>query len=242
MKALRPFLVAFTVFGGLCLPRPAAAYDPTHSALRVFPYEGRPGSTMYVSGYGLAPNTELYILFACPNYFDPHSIEWGNTRIIAPPLGPKTDAQGQFSGWTMKAPHLNHVTSSGCTVYAQDQTRQTYGPAQLGTYYILGPKDSVLPCDVRICIAVSPTPKRVHSGRVEYIGVQAWGGAVANVVVTFPGYGRVLQTVDLDWNGSGRARIPVPKGMGDTSHVRISVQCKLGQARGSSRAEFSVVH
>ncbi len=235
-------VMVLTVVAGVCLAQPVAAYNPTHSALRVFPYEGRPGSTLYVSGYGLNPKTALYILFACPNDFDPHASEWNNITIIAPPFGPKTNDQGDFAGWSMKVPHLNHVASSGCAVYAYDGGTSGYGPAQPGTYYILGPKDKVLPCDVRICMTVTPVPKRVRSGRFENIEVQAWGGAIANVQVTFPGFGRALQTVDLDWNGSGHARIPVPGGMADTSNVRISVHCRLGKAAGTKVAEFDVVH
>ena len=229
-------LTVFCVFGGA---QPTSAFNVDHSALRVFPYEGRPGNTLFVSGYGLKPATQLYILFACPNFSEAQS---GNLRIIAPPLGPRTNSAGEFSGWPMKVPKLVHLISSGCFVYAEDGDQQFYGPTQLGLYYILGPKDPIQPCDRRICVQITPTPKRVKSGRVENVDVQAWAGARADVTVAYPGFPAVVQSVKLDWNGSGRVRVPVPKAMQDTSHVRITVHCRLGTVTGNRRAEFTVVH
>jgi hypothetical protein len=242
MNVVRTMGAPFVLFGAIFVSSPARAYD-IHSGLRVFPYAGRPGSTLYLSGYGLKPLTRLYIMFACPNYQE--AAQFGNLLIIPSKIGPKTDSQGQFSGWPMKAPKLNHVVSSGCTVYADDgvsQAMQPYGPTQLGPYYILGPKDPMQPCYKRICVQVTPTPKRVKSGRIENIDVQGWAGALANVTVTYPGFPAVTQSVKLDWNGSGRVRVPVPKDMQDTSHVRITVHCHLGQATGDRKAEFTVVH
>jgi hypothetical protein len=242
MNTVRTTGILLVVFGVICVARPASAYD-VNSALRVFPYAGRPGSTLYLSGYGLKPLTRLYIMFACPNYQE--AAQYGNLEIFPPKVAPKTDSQGEFSGWTMKAPKLNHVVSSGCTVYADDgvsQAQQPYGPSQLGPYYILGPRDPMQPCYKRICVQITPTPKRVKSGRIENIDVQGWAGAIASVAVTYPGYPQVTQTVKLNWNGSGRVRVPVPKDMQDTSHVRITVHCHLGQATGDRRAEFTVVH
>jgi hypothetical protein len=238
MNSLRTTGVLLTVFSVIGVARPVSAYN-LHSGLRVFPYEGRPGSTLYVSGYGLNPSTQLYILFACPNF---QEAKPGNLRIIAPPFGPKTNSAGEFTGWKMKAPRLAHVDSSGCLVYAEDGVQQFYGPTLLGSYYVLGPHDQLLPCDRRICVTITPTPKRVKSGRVENVDVQAWAGALADVTVTYPGYPQVVQTVKLDWNGSGRVRVPVPRDMQDTSHVRITVHCHLGQATGDRNAEFTVVH
>jgi hypothetical protein len=239
MTGVRTSSILLAVFCVIGVARPVDAYDELHSGLRVFPYEGRPGSTLYVSGYGLNPNTRLYIMVACPNF---QVAQPGNLLIIPPKLGPMTDAQGQFSGWRMKAPKLTHVTSSGCAVYAEDGVQGFYGPSQLGSYYVLGPQDRVLPCDKRICVTLTPSPKRVKSGRVESVDVQAWAGAHADVTVRYPGYPPVEETIKLDWNGSGRVRVPVPKDMQDTSHVRITVHCRLGQTTGDRRAEFTVVH
>lgn len=239
MTGIRTTSVLLAVFCVITVARPVHAFDELHSGLRVFPYEGRPGATLYVSGYGLKPNTRLFIMFACPNF---QVAQLGNLFIIPPKQGPLTDAQGQFSGWKMKAPRLTHVTSSGCTVYAQDGVGDHYGPAQLGSYYVLGPQDHILPCDKRICLNLTPSPKRVKSGRIENVDVQGWAGARADVTVTFPGYPPVVETVKLDWNGSGRVRVPVPKAMQDTSHVRITAHCRLGQVTGDRRAEFTVVH
>ena len=82
MKTVHGAGVLLVVLGALCVARPVSAYTVGHSGLRVFPYEGRPGSTLYVSGYGLNPNTQLYILFACPNY---QEAKQENVRIIGPP-------------------------------------------------------------------------------------------------------------------------------------------------------------
>jgi hypothetical protein len=238
MNSVRTTGVLLTVFSLIWFVHPASAYS-TYSGLRVFPYEGRPGGTLYVSGHGLQPSTQIYILFACPNFQQAGN---GNLRIIAPPLGPTTNKVGVFTGWRMKSPKLVGLVSSGCVVYAEDGAQQFYGPTNPGLYYILGPTNKVLPCDKRICVTITPTPKRVKSGRVENVDVQAWAGARADVAVTYPGYPQVVQTVKLDWNGSGRVRVPVPKDMQDTSHVRIRVHCRLGQATGDRKAEFTVVH
>ncbi len=239
MNGIRTSSILLAAFFVVSVAQPVRAFDELHSGLRVSPYEGRPGATLYVSGYGLQPNTRLFIMFACPNY---QVAQLGNTFIFPPTQGPLTDARGQFSAWPMKAPRLSHVTSSGCTVYAQDGVGDHYGPAQLGLYYVLGPQDRVLPCDKRICFTLTPSPKRVKSGRIENVDVQGWAGARADVTVTYPGYPPVVETVKLDWNGSGRVRVPVPKGMQDTSHVRITAHCRLGKATGDRRAEFTVVH
>jgi hypothetical protein len=239
MTAIRATSVLLAVFCVIGVARPVQAYN-LHSGLAVFPYEGRPGSTLYVSGYGLSPKTRLYIMLACPNY--QVAAQTGNLWIIPPKSGPLTDAKGEFSGWSMKAPKLNRVASQGCAVYAEDGVQQFYGPTQLGLYYILGPKDRVQPCDKRICVTLTPSPKRVKSGRVENVDVQAWAGARADVTVAYPGYPPAVEKVKLNWNGSGRVRVPVPKDMQDTSHVRITVHCKLGQVTGDRRAEFTVVH
>jgi hypothetical protein len=239
MNGIRTSSILLAAFFVVSVAQPVHAYDPQHSGLRVFPYEGRPGSTLYVSGYGLQPNTRLFIMLACPHF---EVAQPGNLFIFPPKSGPMTDAQGQFSAWKLKAPKLSHVTSSGCAVYAEDGVQGFYGPAQLGSYYILGPQDRVLPCDKRICITLTPSPKRVKSGRVENVDVQGWAGARADVTVTYPGYPPVVETVKLDWNGSGRVRVPVPSGMQDTSHVRITAHCRLGKATGDRRAEFTVVH
>lgn len=238
MISVRTASVLLTVFCVFGVAGPTSAYN-LHSGLRVFPYAGRPGSTLYVSGYGLKPSTQLYIMMACPNF---QEAEVGNLLIIAPPHGPRTNSVGQFSGWRMKAPKLVHLLSSGCYVYAEDGVQQFYGPTQFGVYYILGPTNPLLPCYKRICVSITPTPKRVKSGRVENVDVQAWAGALADVTVTYPGYPQVVQSVKLDWNGSGRVRVPVPKDMQDTSHVRITVHCRLGKSTGDRKAEFTVVH
>lgn len=237
MKGLRTTGVLISVFYVFSMTGPANAFN-LHSGLRVFPYEGRPGNTLYVSGYGLQPNTQLYILFACPNYQEAGV----NLRIIPPPRGPKTNATGEFAGWAMKVPHLTHVVSSGCLIYAEDGEQQFYGPTQLGLYYVLGPRDPIQPCDTRICVTITPSPKKVKSGRVENVDVQAWAGAMADVTVWYPGYTQVTQSVKLDWNGSGRVRVPVPRDMQDTSHVRITVHCRLGNVTGDRKATFAVVH
>jgi hypothetical protein len=241
MNSFRTTGILLTVFYMVGVARPAGAYNVA-SGLRVFPYEGRPGNTLYVSGFGLNPNTKLYILIACPNFQEEKN---GNLRIIPPPFGPKTDGAGQFTGWHMQAPKLVGLVSSGCTVYAQDSTTTGgagYGPTQLGSYYILGPSNPLLPCDRHICVTATPTPKRVKSGRIENVDVQGWAGATADVTVAYPGYPNVVQRKKLDWNGSGRVRVPVPKDMQDTSHVRITVHCQLGPVTGNTKAEFTVVH
>lgn len=239
MTSLRTTGVLLAIFCVFGTARSARAFNVDHSALRVFPYEGRPGSTLFVSGYGLKPLTQLYILFACPNFSEAQA---GNLRIIAPPLGPRTNNAGEFTGWRMTVPRLVHLVSSGCFVYAEDGVQQFYGPTLLGLYYILGPKDPIQPCDKRICVSVNPSPRRVKSGRIENVDVQAWAGALADVTVAYPGHAKIVERVKLDWNGSGRIRVPVPRDMHDTSHVRITVHCRLGVVTGDRRAEFAVVH
>jgi hypothetical protein len=238
VSGLRAMGLALIVLSAIGMPRPVGAYNETDSGLRVFPYAGRPGSTFYLSGHGLNPNTRLFILFACPNFQRAN----GNLRIIDPKHGPKTDGKGEFTGWKMTAPRLINGASSGCTVYAQDGTLQFYGPEQPASYYILGPSDPMLPCYKHICVTVDPTPRRVKPGKTENVDVQAWAGALADVTVTYPGHAPVVQTVKLDWNGSGRIRVPVPKKVPNLSPIRITVHCHLRRATGDGKAAFTVIH
>jgi hypothetical protein len=217
--------------------RPANAFN-FHSGLRLFPYTGTPGGTVYISGFGLQPFTRLSIMFACPSY---STARPGNVYIVAPQLGPTTNSLGEFAGWTFKIPKLVGPASSACTIYANDATRQGWGPTELGTFYIV-PRKALLPlCAIRMCITVTPNQKRATSGSMESVSVQGWAGAFTRVAVSYGGRLHMVQTLILNWNGGGSVRFRVPSYRQSASTVHVTVQSRLGSASGSQSSHFTVV-
>src|SRR5947209_20354302 len=91
-------------------PKPSSAQ--AQRSLIAVPAEGHTGDTLYLSGSGYKPNTQLVITLACPDWFySPH----GNVEAIS---GPVTDAHGRFVRFDkLRAMALNGERSSPCHIY-----------------------------------------------------------------------------------------------------------------------------
>jgi hypothetical protein len=211
-------------------------------ALIAVPSAIHSGDVLYLSGGCLTPYTAYTITQACPSRLARGafiSIE-GSTR---------TGRRGQFVRFTMHAPALSAIPSSSCTVYAS-VPGSALGPELPAIYSILPPgrPSTSVRCNVQLCgLRISAGEKTVRAGGSEAITIQGgWAGATSTVSVSYSGTSLTTsQRFNLDWQGSGRARIGVPMQAGPLScnHVQIHVTIHLGNRlhyAGSARTCFAV--
>lgn len=246
-------LVAATALGlaASILPGPlqharAMPLGGVNRILLVRPYEGHSGDTVYLSGSGFLPNTQLIIWMACPKWDDPHAIPEGNLLGVT---GPTTNSHGDFAGWPLRGFHLHVLQESPCAIYAnyskeQNSAGQTYFVCDIcGSYYIIRPGVRLRYDAKHITAVVTPSPKRVKSGLAENISIsRGWGGAIARVVVSVPHGASLVRKVRLDWKGQQSITIRVDAGPNQAAQVKVNVSFRLGQTTGRSTTNFIVVH
>ena len=209
------------------------------SVLRATPSQGHSGSLIDLSGYGLPPHTRLFIMMACPNWADPSVVRYQNLEILPPSQGPKTDADGQFSGFLMRAIRLHHFPSSGCEFYAAYDHVQ-YGPDIPATYTIV-PSDRQLPrCSRSMCVKVRAAPRRVRTGLTEHISVRGWPGARVNINLGYPGNAHVARVTHLDWKGRATFNVPIHGNVSSQTSVRVTARAQLGPQQGTDSTNFTI--
>lgn len=216
------------------LPRPALAQN---AVLRVDPFEGHSGATVFVSGSGFEPLTQLNLLIACPSWDNPTAAALNNVDLET---GPVTDANGDFAGWPFPNFRLHGVQQSLCRVYANYV--HAFNVSDFPAYYTIVAPHVRLPARARLIEGtVKVHPKQVKSGLQERINItNGWGGAVAAYSVTYPHLTPVSGHVRLDSNGSKSFRIKVPVGH-QPGLARVKVHFSLGQTRGATSAAFRIV-
>jgi len=201
------------------------------------PLEGHPGDIIYVSGDDFAPNTNLFVTFACPNYrsaLPGNEVTWGGSR------GPHTNAQGTFVGYKIKTFHLNGLSESNCQIYATDNGNPFETDIPF-LYFLRAPGDPLSRGAHHIKVSVLTHPNRVQGGLSENILLSGWPGAYATVALSYPGTQPAQRSVRLDWDGRAALHWPisrVPRNL--TAHVNATVH--LGPSHGSGVASFLILH
>lgn len=209
--------------------------------VRPFPDVAHGGDTIYLSGYGFQPHSRLYFATYCPSWSDTNAFRFGNYSTVAV-QGPKTDANGTFAGFPIKALTLKVVPSSTCQVYTNYLSTQ-YGVADINAIYRVIPRSEKLPRRAtRIPGTLNAHPKQIKTGLSETIDIsRSWGGAVADVSLVDSRGHPIQRSIKLNYLGAGRLQVPIDGHLVEPGHVTVSVKFHLGSIRGSKIGSFEVV-
>lgn len=232
-----------TLCASMFLPVRTLAQADGFSVLILSPQQGHSGDTIYLSGSGLEPRQHLYVMMACPNWYD-KSLSTYNNGVIQW-NGPTTDAHGQFRAFPFQVLTLHHFRSAGCTMYIRDGANP-YGPRFPPTFLILPPDQPAPPCWRQICVHVKSSPVRVRSGLVESVVVRsypgAWPGARVDLSVSAAGVKPTLRHLSLDLNGYAHVEFPITAQGTQPTVASVKVRMHLGAWGGSGDSRFVIVH
>jgi hypothetical protein len=199
------------------------------------------GDTIYLSGSGFQPHTRLYFATYCPSWVNGDSFRFGNYSQV-PVLGPKTDGNGTFAGYPVKALTLKVVPTSTCQVYTNYLNTQ-YGVADINAIYRVIPRSEKLPSRAtHISGTLNVHPKQIKAGLSETIDIsRSWGGALADVSLLDPRGHPIERSLKLNYQGAGRLHVLIDSHSVQPGHVTVSVKFHLGSFRGSKVGSFMVV-
>lgn len=236
------FLVPFVALPGEAAAGPVL---DSVSALRVSPQSGHPGDIFYLSGSGLTPNVQLYLFMACPVWYASTVQQYGNEWYT--PNGPKTDANGNFVAYPIRAIVLHHLPEgSNCTIYSTAGSRapsnEAFGPDIPAIYHIYPAGVRLSRCDRQICGTVVARLKHARSGYMQSIYVTGWPGARVTLTVTYPAMAPITATVRLDYKGAGTYQMRVPAGAVKPAHAHVSAIFRMGRVQGHASTQFLVQH
>jgi hypothetical protein len=210
---------------------PASLAAGTHATLIAMPTEGHNGSLLYLSGGGFAPHHRLGIEMNC-----------GGGHTVSIP-GPVVSTQGTFVAFRMYAPGFPTSTRMRCTVEA---TRTARGggplPGTTPAKYTLVPTRQALPrCAQQMCVKVTPVLSPTKGGEQGSIVVNAWPGAVAVAVVTYPG-GRIkYRNLAVGWRGTTAVKVRIARTLKASTKAYVSVTAALGSMKTTTTARFVVL-
>jgi hypothetical protein len=189
------------------------------STLHVVPAEAHSGDTLYLSGSGFRPNSQLAVLTGCPNWFNAAP---ANTVVGGP--GPVTDKRGHFVGFAIKALTLIGVTTSPCEIYV-GRPQQGFSVDVPARYTILPAGQALSPCSAAICLTVKTAgPATVR--------IQGWPGAHVVLTVKASSGPKKHYVFKLDWDGTRTQRLALPATQ--QNRVHISAHAWLGPITGNS--------
>jgi len=208
-------------------------------ALKATPARGHSGDIIYISGGDFPPGIRLSLMMGCPNWLV--GAQKQNVELYG--VGPKTNADGEFSGYPIRGVSLRSLASSVCQIYTQFGAN-TFGPDIPGSYFIERRGQSLGYCDTHVCARVVPSPQRIHSGLVEHIAIeQGWPGAKADISITYPGSApRHLQPKRLDWEGNADVTDRVPAPLAGAYRAQVKVSFHFARAAGKAFTTFMVIH
>lgn len=235
-----PFrLVCAAAFLVELLAPPATPTRASNSYLVAAPAQGHSGDTIYLSGSGLSPRRHLYVMMACPNWFDRTVAEYGNIKIQQD--GPTTDAHGGFRAFPFQVLTLHHFKSAGCQIYTSDGANG-YGPDFPATFLILRPDDRGSPWIHRLYVRVKASPARAHSGSVERVEIHTWAGATASAVVSYSDGTVQRYTPNVNLQGVSNFHFHVPTvHNGQVVTAEIQVLARIGAKAGTGKGGFTIV-
>lgn len=225
-------LTGLTVLGAataLTSMPPTLAAAP-HPTLIAAPTEGHSGGLLYLSGGGFAPHHQLGIEVSC-----------GGSPAFLP--GPITSAQGSFVAFRVYAHGFATSRRVRCTIYA---THPSQGggmlPGSVPARYTLVPaKQTLARCAQQMCMKVTPVLEPARGGEKGSIVVNAWPGAVAVAVVTYPG-GRIkYRGLTVGWQGTTAVKVRIAKTLKASVKAHVSVTAALGSMKTTTTADFVVL-
>jgi len=209
-------------------------------ALKATPARGHSGDIIYISGGDFPPHIRLSLMMGCPNWLVGAQQKSHNVELYGP--GPRTNADGEFSGYPIRGLSLRGLAFSACQIYTQFGAN-TFGPDIPGSYYILQRGKALRPCDTHVCARVVPSPQRVHSGLVEHIAIeQGWPGATADISIAYPGSAPHQLQRKLDWEGNADITDRVPAPFAGAYRAQVKVSFHFARAAGNAFTTFAVVH
>jgi hypothetical protein len=220
-------------------PVPTLAAD--NSVLSASPYMGHSGDVIWLSGSGLLPERQYELVMACPIWFDHNVYSWGNLMSVT--NGPVTDENGRFTRFRMRALILHHLPSSSCFIYSALPEENGLGPNQPAQYYIAAQGTKLPACVTHICGTVNLSTKAARAGHLAALDIVSshWGGAFATVTISFKGTKPLRIKTSLDWAGRRHVTVHVPPQVSHISTANVSVAFHLGQTRGRTTTQFTVV-
>lgn len=201
---------------------PARASAPRNAkSIIVTPFEGHPGSTIYLSGGGLPAHRRLAVMLSCPGR--------------APATGaPVTDGRGDFTAFALTVSRRPTRHALACRAAARISGAQA-------TYRLLPAAQPLARCAITMCLRVKATIVRLRSETDGQIAIAGWPGAHAIVSIIHPNGTLVARTVTLSWNGTASLRLKVALGLRKAEQDRVSVAARLGRVKGSAGASFIVI-
>jgi len=211
-----------------------------NGALKATPSHGHSGDILYISGGEFPPHTHLLLLMGCPNWFVgtihkpvPNSLLYG--------VGPTTDANGEFSGYRIRALKLQNLSFSACLIYTQ-LGANPFGPEIPASYFIEPRGQALGHCDTHVCAKVVPSPRHIRSGLVEHIAIeQGWPGATADISIAYPGgAAHHLKSQTLNWEGNADVTDRVPAPLGGAHRAQVKVSFHFARTAGNAFTTFMV--
>lgn len=240
MRRPQTLVIALILVLGFSGGSPPTVQGQNPSIVVAAPLEGRSGDTIYLSGAGFAPHEHLYIMMACPDWYDRSASQYGNIKLLQ--NGPMTDAHGRFQWFPFQALILHHFKLLGCQIHTSDGAN-AYGPDFPATYVVYAP-DQQLPTTSKwrkVWVKIHPSPRRVHSGLYETVKISSWNAAAADVSITYPGAAPETHTVQLDLHGEATVRFRAAIQNGTSAQVRVDVRAHVKGRSGRGSANFTVV-
>lgn len=248
MRALRVLLLA-AASGVAIWPQTGAGARPP-IILYAWPIQGHSGDTIYMSGSGFLPDTQLAFVIACPNIFSESAYTYHNWELYGGPPNnpPVTNQHGDFAGYPIKGFQLNPKgpPSSPCTITARYPDQEVPFVCDQCALYDIAPPSTPIAARYRLITGhVKATPQQVHAGLSERISVtKSWGGATAAVYVRYPhqSKARKVTSFHLDWEGNGNRLVPIDQSAAQQPGVaNVSVAFTLGPRHGTAATSFTVV-
>lgn len=220
---------------------PSEAPSQAVSFVRAFPDTVHGGEIVYLSGSGFQPGRRLYFATYCPSPLNSDSFKFGNYSP-APTFGPKTDANGSFAGFPIKALVLKVVPTSNCQVYT-NYLNTSLGVADINAIYRVIPRSEKLPSRAtHISGTLNVHPSQIKAGLSETIDIsKSWGGASADITLVDPRGHPIERTLKLNYDGAGRLRVLIDSHSVQPGHITVSVKFHLGSYGGSKIGSFVVL-
>lgn len=218
MKTLFASIAVLGLALGTAAPTTLAAGK---QALRVYPFEGHSGNTIYVSGKGFSPHQAFGLTITCG-----HSA-YSNTAVRA-------DARGQIIAQHLAAPRNIGPHALHCRIGS------TAGGAT-APYTILAPRKPLSHCAVSMCIQAQAAIVRLRNGTIGQIIVHGWAGARAKITVVHANGKRISRATTLDWRGNGAVRMRVSLGLKKAVTYYVAVDAWLGPIKGHTTTRFIVI-
>ncbi len=229
-----------------------AQQTPMNRVVWVMPAQVHVGDILDVGAKGFEANSQEYLSTICPSPQTYHGPQGYQVHVYPGPQpdrrqqenGWKTDAKGQFAGWTV--PVLSALVTGlklpiACALYASSPSN--YFATQFTGQFTILPAGGRDPCSRRICVRVRTVPRHVRSGMVERVSLDSWPGAQVTVTVR-AGQTLFRTIVRLNYAGHRDLQYPVKLSVPHSAQslkAMVRVNARLEDRVGDGFGQFTVI-